>query len=74
MEKGNDMKGVLVFIVKFIEEGRMNSINLPALLVVLTVLFVAFVICIAISKKNKLYIKPKKQEKVLELHTKNEVA
>ena len=68
------MKGVLVFIVKFIEESRMNSINLPALLVALAVLFLAFGICITISKKNKLYIKPKRQEKVLELHTKNEVA
>lgn len=67
-------KAILAFILSFLNEGKESSINIPALLIALVVLFIAFGICMTISSKNKLYIKQKKEDKILDLHTKNEVA
>lgn len=69
------MKAILTFIVQFFTESQDTySIKVPALLLVLMVLLIALWICMVITKKNRLYIKPKEKDNIFDLHKENEVA
>ncbi len=58
------MKGVFLFLVNFFTDGRADEIvNVPLLIITVSILLIALWICIGISKKNRLYIRQKKDEK-----------
>lgn len=57
------MKTTCALLMYIAEEGRsLTSFNMPLLVSTFAVLLLALIICILISRKNKLYIKPRKQE------------
>lgn len=69
------MKAAYTLVVRLVEESRKaTGLNLPLLILILTVLIVALAICIHISRKNKLYIKPNKQEPLNIAYKEKEVA
>lgn len=58
------MKGFLTFIINFFTDDYISSVmNIPLLVITLIALLVSLWICIAISKKNKLYINRNKDKK-----------
>lgn len=57
------MKTTSALLMYIIEEGRsLTSFNMPLLVSTFAVLILALIVCIYISRKNKLYMKPKKKE------------
>jgi hypothetical protein len=69
------MKAAYIMFIHLLEESQLKTgINLPLLIVILTVLIIALLISIRISKKNKLYIKPDKQEELGRTYKEKEVA
>ena len=68
------MKEVISFIISFFTEHQEGQvIKLPVLVISFVVLFIALWICIAVSRKNRLYIRPKKKDKDQELLREKEV-
>jgi hypothetical protein len=58
------MKGICTFLVHFFIGSNTDKIvNMPLLFITLIILLTALWICIKISRKNRLYIHPKKDDK-----------
>jgi ribose/xylose/arabinose/galactoside ABC-type transport system permease subunit len=58
------MKGILSSIINFFSDKQAAGIvNIPLFIVTLVILLVALWICIIISRKNRLYIRQKKDKK-----------
>lgn len=61
---GGIMKGFLSSLMNFfVDRQYTGKVNLSFLVIIVVVLLIALWICIAISKKNKLYINYKKEDK-----------
>ena len=58
------MKGILSTLANFFAEKKYTgSMNIPLLVIILAVLLTALWICIVISKRNRLYINSKNDDK-----------
>lgn len=68
------MNGVLESIKNFFSDQDTFSINIPLLITVVSILFISLVICILVSKKYKLYNKPKYNDRQVNIIIKDEVA
>ena len=62
------MNSVFAFLAKiFIGRQDSYNLNMPVLIIVLTSLLIALGICIVISKKNRLYLRPKRKNKRVQI-------
>jgi len=69
------MKAAYVFLLQLLRESReIAGTNFLILLLTFAILILALIICIHISRKNKLYINPVKQEPLTKLYNEKEVA
>lgn len=58
------MKGILAELINFFSDRQGTSnMNLPLFAITVAVLTIALLICIIVSRKNKLYINNKKVNK-----------
>lgn len=58
------MKGILSTLANFfVDKKYTGSMNIPLLIIILAVLLTALWICIIISKRNRLYINSKNDNK-----------
>lgn len=64
------MGAIISYLKDFFVEGRVDNVNKVIFLVAVVVLVIAFIMCVMISRKNRLYIKPhgkiKKHKKLRE--------
>ena len=69
------MHTIISFLEGFLSEGQgASDIKIQLLVGVFAALFLALVLCIIISRKFQLYIKPTNSEEYIDLHSENEVA
>lgn len=70
------MRDVLNFVIRFVTDNNqdVHKINVTGLVIALSIILLSLVICIAVTKKNRLYIKPNTNDKEGTILQEKEVA